>query len=511
MKKLAIFLSIVTAATLLSCSSKKQPVVFSKNMLEEQVFKINTNQDTILETLHGAKVKLRAGSFNVNGIVSLEIKEAYTPAEILAAGLTTESNGKPLRSGGMIYINAKKDGKNLKLLLPAKLSVPNKYFDEAMQVFKGIETDTGSVNWIDPVSVDSTPQQQKWLAGKMVFTAKCASCHRIFADRTGPGLQNVEFRGQWNNRKRLVDFIRTPNTFLANDEYCINLWKKYKGVMTGFRDMNEAVVDAIIYYINSETARPGAKEQEQFFYDSLSKVNQQGKKDTEKLAISDWPPEFEDIPCPDDTIYKSIKKQDITFLENDTSIIPGYSDPAIKKAADMEALRNGFTDPNPTAGMYDFEIKTLGWYNIDAYVEGYSGTINATVEVEVAGAAIPDLHLYLFCPSQKMLSVSNRQSGNIYSFNKINNGVPLFKGDKAIAFAFGSKGDIIYYGIKEFRIIETQRILLTLLESTPEQLRNEFYARNISGVDIGIEQKEKVIIKRDCDLLNPKNDTAAAK
>ena len=39
-----------------------------------------------------------------------------------------------------------------------------------------------------------------------------------------------------------------------------------------------------------------------------------------------------------------------------------------------------------------------------------------------------------------MLSVSNEKNGTSYSFNKINKGVPLFINDRAVLFAFGSKG-----------------------------------------------------------------------
>ena len=96
-----------------------------------------------------------AGSFNVSGLIQVEIKEAFTPAEIFAAGMTTESNGRLLRSAGMIYINASTKGKQAELLKPIKVSIPNQYYDSSMQVFKGIETDSSTVNWIDPVSTDT--------------------------------------------------------------------------------------------------------------------------------------------------------------------------------------------------------------------------------------------------------------------------------------------------------------------------------------------------------------------
>jgi hypothetical protein len=41
----------------------------------------------------------------------LEVKEALSIEQMLLAGLRTQTNGIPLQSGGMIYINAAKDAR----------------------------------------------------------------------------------------------------------------------------------------------------------------------------------------------------------------------------------------------------------------------------------------------------------------------------------------------------------------------------------------------------------------
>jgi hypothetical protein len=211
--------------------------------------------------------------------------------------------------------------------------------------------------------------------------------------------------------------------------------------------------------------------------------------------------------CGNDTFYITTPKNDLTFLDTTSVNLQSYNDTdnvpdKPMKADEMEGLRNGFADPNPTSGMYDFEIKTFGWYNIDAYVEGYEGTSNVKLWAQINGSADIDIDVYLFCPEKKMLSVGQYQQGDKYDkyyFDKINGGVPLFLHDRAILFAFGSKGDKMYYGISEFRIQKNQTIPVNIKETTDEEIRTALRSKNIDGIDLGIEKKEKVVVERSCD------------
>ncbi|MCX6318281.1 MAG: cytochrome c [Bacteroidetes bacterium] len=499
MKKICFFLLLVQLTILFSCKNKSNPALFTNEMLLRQTYVINDKADTTIRTKHGSLLKIKAGTFNTDGDISIEIKEAFTPAEILAAGLTTESNGMPLRTGGMIYINAKQKDKQLSLVKPINVSVPNAYFDEKMKLYKGVETDSGTVNWVDPVPLDSTPQQQKYLMGKLLFKGKCASCHGIFKSLTGPSLRNVEYRGKWNDRKNLLSFIRNPSGWMEKDNYVLKLKSAYGGqMMTAFNDINEEGLDAILAYINSETKRPGAeadekRERDSLLAKSIAELNQDTSS-TEGMALASR-------TCNDDTIYiRKSGTEENTMLEgvNLSDINQLLTDTLPKKAESMEGLRNGFTDPNPTDGMYDFEIKTLGWYNIDAEVEGYAGTVITDVKVIAEGPMESNLHVYLFCPSNKTLSVSYDKNTAVYTFIKINGGIPLYLGERVLAFAFGSKGGKMYYGISTFYATRSQQIKVMIHETNVEEIRKFLYTENIEGIDIGIEEKEQIIIPKQC-------------
>lgn len=88
--------------------------------------------------------------------------------------------------------------------------------------------------------------------GKALFTANCASCHAINKKLTGPALAGLEERGPWSDRKKLVAWIHNPAGFAKTEPYAANLIKEYGGVlMTGFPQLGEAEIDAIVKYINT--------------------------------------------------------------------------------------------------------------------------------------------------------------------------------------------------------------------------------------------------------------------
>lgn len=178
---------LLIAVFLLSCQTTDKAITntpFTSSILPPQTFLVNSEKDTVLKTIHGSLIRISAGSFVQKGEVRLEIKEALSPAEIFAAGLSTESNGQPLASGGMIYINTV--DKNTALLKPLRVSIPTNSIEPAMQVFKGVETDSGRINWTDPQPLDSTPLQNSIAIGKAIFRAKCIACHNVFTKMTGP-------------------------------------------------------------------------------------------------------------------------------------------------------------------------------------------------------------------------------------------------------------------------------------------------------------------------------------
>lgn len=96
--------------------------------------------------------------------------------------------------------------------------------------------------------------------GEQLFKQNCASCHAIDKDITGPGLAGVLNRGPWaEDKKHLYEWIHNPAGFMAKDPYTQALKAKYGVMMTGFPQLKENEIDAIIDYVMNPPTAGGGK------------------------------------------------------------------------------------------------------------------------------------------------------------------------------------------------------------------------------------------------------------
>jgi cytochrome c2 len=90
-----------------------------------------------------------------------------------------------------------------------------------------------------------TSQAEK---GKILFR-RCASCHSIFKDMTGPALANVEKR--WPDKKELFAFIRNPGAVMQRNIYARKLKEKYGSMALVFM-LTDPEIESILAYIRRE-------------------------------------------------------------------------------------------------------------------------------------------------------------------------------------------------------------------------------------------------------------------
>ncbi len=102
-------------------------------------------------------------------------------------------------------------------------------------------------------------------AGKTVFMSKCAACHSITKDGTGPALKDLEQRHKWADHNELLKWINNPAVYMKNDPYTQGLKAKYNNlIMTGFADVTLKDVDNLVAYVNDaakEKPKTAAKEE----------------------------------------------------------------------------------------------------------------------------------------------------------------------------------------------------------------------------------------------------------
>jgi len=86
--------------------------------------------------------------------------------------------------------------------------------------------------------------------GQALFQAKCAQCHRIDKNSTGPALKDLETRHKWSDHNELLKWVHNPAGYMANDAYTQGLKNQFGSMMQQFPELTLKDVDAIVGYIN---------------------------------------------------------------------------------------------------------------------------------------------------------------------------------------------------------------------------------------------------------------------
>lgn len=132
--------------------------LYNDDQIQSEFFEVNSQRDTTLFSKNGTTIKLYSQSFVTkdsvlfSGSITLELKEAFKPIDYVLGNLTTNTNGQLLTSGGMIYLQAEADGKELGLKEGSEIGffVPTVSVDESMMVYNGSRDSNQLMNWESP-------------------------------------------------------------------------------------------------------------------------------------------------------------------------------------------------------------------------------------------------------------------------------------------------------------------------------------------------------------------------
>jgi len=129
----------------------------SNKMLEEEIFRVSTQQDTVIENKDGVVIYIPANAFDSdNTEIDLLVQSALSAEDILYAGLSTTSNGDALETSGMFYVDAFDNGKRINLVKDLQVDVPTEKKVEGMQLYAGEKTKDGDINWVNPAPVKNS-------------------------------------------------------------------------------------------------------------------------------------------------------------------------------------------------------------------------------------------------------------------------------------------------------------------------------------------------------------------
>jgi len=119
--------------------------------VNEQKFIIRNNKDTVIIGESGTILFFPANSLNASSDSNIEItlKEILSTSDMILENLTTLSSNKQLETAGMIYVEAKQNGKIIDIdkSNPVLLMLPTDDIKDNMQLFSGEHDDDGNLNW----------------------------------------------------------------------------------------------------------------------------------------------------------------------------------------------------------------------------------------------------------------------------------------------------------------------------------------------------------------------------
>jgi mono/diheme cytochrome c family protein len=465
MRILSLLLSVILFT---SCNNQKSKSILNTDSLPRQVIKINTTRDTVVRTANGALLEISKESFSGgNAEVILEVREAYSFEEIIQAGLTTQSNGQPLSSGGMIYINAVGEN-NIKITKSVKVSLPAEYFDERMKLYKGEEKE-GSINWTDQQPIaDVLPENMS--GGKAIFQSQCATCHAFDKDLTGPALFGVENRGPWKDRNELIKFTHNPGGYIPFSEYTQCLTVQYGSqVMPSFPQLSSYELYAVYDYIKNEERKAGLSFSGDACADSCRRY---------------------------DSVLTLIKQQNLKRqnLINDNDSLSDvdykYSNNSAE-GQDTTPGRDVVTMENNKAVYYKFSIEAFGWWNVDLLLKENDALKESTLTVRLQGQYKVHVDIYLAIPSLKIFAKGGRTNNeDEFAFDTKDGKIQLPESAKAYIFAMSEIEENILFDYKEFTISLRQQIPIEVKPSTKENVYALFRSFKFSQFSVKVEDSK---------------------
>lgn len=470
--------------------------LLSTNKLPTQVVSIDITKDTVLHTKNGALIRIPHGALSSSSNpVQLEIKEAYTMQDILKGGLTTMSNGQPLSSGGMMYINPVGDNK-VEIKQPISIATPTPFLDSNMKVFKGEVQPDSTINWVDPKPLGENPQLAALDSGRILFQ-QCASCHALGHDLTGPDLAHIlkrSFPALYEDTKagrdHFYEFTRNPAKALfngPNQGYYRCLKNKFGGVvMTAWNNITNRELELLYDYIENESERRHLPVPDNGILKCRDSCALYLK------AAAHWK-----------EVKATLEKEAVEMVIEKTAPTADTTGPLVK----VSPISN-------TSLYYQFTVNAFGWYNVDKFLKTDPDVKPSNLRVLIQGQYKTNFNLYLIIPSAKVF-----QSGaplddenEMYAFYVEDGAIPLPQNTKAYIIAMGEHEDQIIFTKTEFITKEKQDFTLKLTTITKEAFQQQIASLQLGDLTItandtknAAELRAAVKELKNAEQLKPKN------
>jgi len=531
---------------------------FSGTMVASQEFDIDGQKDTVVEGKKGTVMVFPKGCFlnadgsTADGHIKIELAEGLSLEDMLLANLTTQTDGKPLITDGMIYFNAMKDGKQLKVnkAIPVHIEIPTTHKQPGMMAWKGTRDTAGNMNWTDPKEIDKylvhvdlsnldflpegfaeqtallMPYKNHKTATKELTDSLYYTLSVSDGSELVKGLVETNYNEPYYNKnKKVVNGKYTPDSYKVNetdstlrDTVSLQLTdrgidpaiikvirsEKYEHTLIATREF-ETRLRAIFRTCHNATLEIYIKHLDKNLYelDSMAAMAEKAYGgmagdhgyeafyafSQERLTkVKDADKYAAQLSGYYEQRLSKIKTELEDAKEKMMQALDKKNAEAQKLVDDYEALL--FKRESWRMETYGFEWTETGWINID------NGTLPKTWGPEpleatvVNGNAYDRVYVYAVYENIKSIYRLNTDDDTLfYAGNKAQREMLMPKGIPANIFAIGYKGNTQAIAITGFSTGIDTKVSLTLKASTPAQVK-----KIIAGYNRGYVEENQISV-----------------
>ncbi|WP_052158286.1 energy transducer TonB [Lacinutrix jangbogonensis] len=429
-------------------SVKKAPQIIEVNT--EKEFIITCKEGTVLTIPAKSFVDVKTGKL-ARGKINLEVTEYYQLSDMLLGNLTTKSDDKQLETGGMLYLDANKKGKKLKLKSGKRIKMAfNNKGKKNMLLFNGEERNEG-VNWkLESQEVDKPISVKKIFDNEIIEKDVKVSFSEI--DEV-PLFQKCKENKDNSTRRYCME-----NEILKFVESKFNVSIAKDLGLTGAHDITTYFVietDGTIGEIKIRASRKELGYEMIRVIESLPKLVP-GKQNGIAVKTVYY--------LPFEVLFKgeTVKQLPIT-VRSDKSF-----DKVSTRLDSVRLVEELNRSNNRDIERYVFESMRLGWINCDRFAK----TTNKKVKYKLKIKDSEGTNVKMIFKSMSSILPSTKRNGN-YEFGW----VP--KGEEVILIAIKYKDNKIYLGKQETNTttvsdLEFKEVTIQELKGELQKLNNSF-------------------------------------
>lgn len=402
-----------------------------------QAILINSEENFEMTLKEGTKISIPKDAFidvktgkSVSGDIDLKIKEYYKLSDILLANLSTKSDDRLLETGGMLYIEANKNGSKLKLKPEKELRIVfNNRGKENMQLFEGEKIDD-NINWVLSNEVETNVSDELIGDFEEVNPVAVSLTEVPFQIKDIPTYKGCEEKTNDCTLNKIREHVSRNFDTDIIEELNISGRKRISTIIKFDEKGN-------VFEVVTSNLEPLLEEE----------VNR---------VLMDLP---QMIPAKKNG--KAIASQlllPITLSDGIYELIGVKSDSAtIVLNSKLGAVDNGYTLNSPK----------LGWINCDRFVRSKKRKIKYKLKIKDAEGA----NVKMIFKSISSVLPSKRINED-YSFGEI----PI--DEDVILLAIKKRGEKLFIGKKDMTTKQISEIDLEFKEVTVEELKNELIKLN---------------------------------